>query len=93
MVSRPRKKEPSITWVPTATRVKPIAVAYSWESGPKPSIAQATKIVGERHEAGEEQEPADCEPVLERDPPLGAIDQWVGLARCEAAKARAKMPS
>ena len=44
IVSRPTKKEPSITWVPTATSVKPIAVAYSCESAPKPSSAQAAKI-------------------------------------------------
>ena len=44
IVRRLRKNEPRITWTPSATSVNPIAVAYSWESAPKPPTAQLTKI-------------------------------------------------
>ena len=80
IVSRLRKNEPRITCGPSATSVKPIAVAYSWESSPKPPIAQLTKIAGSVEDAREEQEPAAREAVLEPQPAVRPLDEPVGLA-------------
>src|SRR2546427_2939180 len=44
IVSPPMKNEPNTTCTPSATKVKPSAVAYSCPSGPKPCRAQSTKI-------------------------------------------------
>src|SRR5580765_7607845 len=44
ILSTPMKNEPNTTCTPSATNVKPGAVAYSCPSGPKPCCAQFTKI-------------------------------------------------
>ena len=63
-----------------ATRVNPIAVAYSWESAPKPPTAQLTKIASSVTMPARSRTQPASEAVLEPEPSVRSLDQRVGLA-------------